>query len=69
MAQGPDGGGFKMGHRASKSLYADKVAVAEPATSDETNKALTEESRAAGAAVAATPTGYNEVDVTKTVLE
>eukprot|EP00752_Nemacystus_decipiens_P009418 g8421.t1 len=35
MAQGPDGGGFRVGHRASKSLYADKAAV-EPATTDET---------------------------------
>lgn len=64
MAQGPDGGGFKVGHRASKSLYA------EPATNDETaseGKPVAD-GTAADVAVAAKPAA-SEVDVTQAVVE
>lgn len=68
MAQGPDGGGFKVGHRASKSLYANKTAT-EPTTTDET---VSEETLADGVAADVTiaaNTTASEVDVTKTVVE
>lgn len=69
MAQGPDGGGFKVGHRASKSLYADKAA-AKPATTDETASEgkPSADGTAAGVTVAA-ETAASEVDVTQAVVE
>ena len=69
MALGPDGGGFKVGHRASKSLYALKVPV-EPATTDEKvskGKPLVD-GTAADTAVSGR-TGASEVDATQTVVE
>ena len=69
MAQGPGGDGFKVGHRASKSVYADKAAT-EPATANETvsEKMPLGGSTAADVAVAA-DTAVSEVDVTKAVVE
>lgn len=67
MAQGPDGDGFKQGHRASASLYADKSAAErEPATTDETT-VLKDKASASG--IAADATTASEVDVTETVTE
>lgn len=69
MAQGPDGGGFKVGHRASKSLYSGKVA-AEPTTTDGTvSEENTLADNAAADVTVATETAVTEEDVTKTVVE
>lgn len=71
MAQGPDGSGFKPGHRLSPSLYADKAHVKPPTTdeamgSEETASPSdgTPDAEKTGAATAAP-----ELDVTTTVVE
>lgn len=37
MAQGPDGEGFKPGHRATPSLYADSTPAGEPIVAEPTH--------------------------------
>lgn len=68
MAQGPDGGGFKVGHRASQSLYADKAA-AEPAKTDETVSEGKTSADGVATDITVANTAASEVDVTKTVVE
>lgn len=68
MAQGPDGGGFKVGHRAAKSLYAGKTA-AEPATTDEAVSEAKVSADGVAADVTVAAPAVSEVDVTKTVIE
>ena len=71
MAQGPDGGGFKPGHRLSQSLYADKATEKNP-PSDETTGSE-ERDMAAGVVPDANETGAaaaaSEVDAPTTVVE
>lgn len=70
MAQGPDGDGFKQGHRASASLYADK-SDAEATTTDKVT--VSEEkasaSGVAGAGVAVDATTASEEDVSEALAE
>lgn len=68
MAQGPDGGGFKVGHRASKSLYAGKAA-AEPATTNETVSEGKAVADGTAADVTVAVTAASEVNATKAVAE
>lgn len=69
MAQGPDGGGFKQGHRASVSLYADKSDT-EATSTDETTvpEGKTSASGVATDDVAGDATA-SDVDVIATAVE
>lgn len=68
MAQGPDGDGFKQGHRASTSLYAE-ISDAEPTTTDKTTVSEEKASASGAAGDAVDATTASEVDVIKEVAE